>query len=100
MARSRNTDISGKSFGSTTIGAVWKKGRLIDGYDPAGWRYDICGKPMKFEDYGKTDSKHGWEIDHIKPVAKNGTDGLENLQPLQWENNRDKSDTYPWNCPR
>jgi 5-methylcytosine-specific restriction endonuclease McrA len=53
---------------------------------------------MKFDDYGITDSKHGWEVDHIIPVSKGGTDDLSNLQPLQWDNNRKKGDTYPWNC--
>ncbi|MCW5596566.1 MAG: HNH endonuclease [Rhodocyclaceae bacterium] len=98
MARGRNSDISGMPFAQTTVGAVWSKGKVIDGYDPKAWRYDICGMPMKFEEYGNTNSKHGWEIDHIKPVAKGGSDDLANLQPLQWDNNRRKGDTYPWNC--
>jgi hypothetical protein len=98
MARNRNTDVNGKPFAQTTIGAVWNKGRVIDGYDPTVWRYDMCGAPMKVSDYGNTNSKHGWEVDPIKPVAKGGTDDLSNLQPLQWDNNRRKGDTYPWNC--
>lgn len=100
MTRNRNTDISGKPFGSTTVGAVWKKGREIPGHDANIWRRDACGKLMKFSDYGNINSQHGWEIDHIKPVAKNGSDDIGNLQPLQWENNRVKSDTYPWICPK
>ncbi len=98
MARNRNTDVSGKSFAQTTVGAVWQKGRVIQGYDPNVWRHDMCGTVMKFSDYGNINSQYGWEVDHIRPVAKNGTDDLSNLQPLQWENNRKKGDTYPWNC--
>lgn len=39
-------------------------------------------------EHGNMDSGYGWHIDHIDP---NGDD-LSNLQPLQWENNIDKSD--------
>lgn len=98
MARNRNTDLNGRPFANTTVNAVWNKGKPIDNYDRNVWRYDMCGKPMKFSDYGNTASEHGWEIDHVKPVAKGGSDDLSNLQPLQWDNNRRKSDTYPWSC--
>ena len=98
MARNPNTDVNGKPFAPTTVDAVWEKGRAIAGYDPDTWRHDICGKVMKSSDYGRTSSDYGWEVDHIRPVALGGSDYLSNLQPLQWENNRQKGDTYPWSC--
>ncbi len=98
MYRNNSTKSNGQSFDQAQVKAVWSKGSVINGYDPAIWRYDICGAVMKYSDYGNTNSKHGWEIDHIKPVAKGGSDDLANLQPLQWENNRRKSDAFPWSC--
>ena len=98
LGRKRSTDIHGRPFGHTTVGAVWMKGKPIYGYDPNEWRHDMCGQVMKFSDYGNTSSQHGWEVDHIRPVAKGGSDDLSTLQPLQWEDNRRKGDTYPWRC--
>ncbi len=77
---------------------VWQKGQVIAGYDAAVWRHDTCGAVMCYSEHGNTDSKHGWEIDHIIPQAKGGKTTWDNLQPLNWENNRAKSDTYPWSC--
>jgi HNH endonuclease len=86
-----------KAFDQATINAVWRKGRVIDNFNPAEWRWDMCGSVMRYQDYG-TEGKYGWEIDHIYPVARGGSDDLSNLQPLYWENNRRKGDTYPWSC--
>ncbi len=82
----------------SVIQAVWRKGDTIIDYSVDEWRRDQCGHPIKFDDHGNTGSKHGWEIDHIVPAARGGSDDLANLQPLYWENNRRKSDTYPWGC--
>jgi 5-methylcytosine-specific restriction endonuclease McrA len=38
----------------------------------------------------------GWEIDHVKPVSKGGTDDIKNLQALNSWANAKKGDTYPW----
>ena len=45
--------------------------------------------------YGKQ-SDMGWEVDHRHPISKGGTDSSRNLQAVQWEENRKKSDTYPY----
>lgn len=96
--RNPGTDSGGSTFSESAKLAVWNKGNEVPGYDRTRWRYDVCGNPINWFEYGNTQSKNGWEIDHIKPIAKGGTDDLSNLQPLQWETNRSKSDTYPWSC--
>lgn len=73
------------------IQQVWEKGKEIEILDPNAWRMDEFGAYIKRNEYGKS-TEFGWEIDHIKPKSKGGSDKLYNLQPLHWQNNRAKSD--------
>jgi hypothetical protein len=96
MARGYSTTRSGGPFDEATIEAVWLKGTPEPDYP--GFRKDSCGASMQWSKYGLTE-QFGWQIDHITPVSKGGTDALTNLQPLQWENNRHKGDIHPsWIC--
>ena len=97
--RSRGTNRNGGSFTLFEIQSVWNKAQIIGTLDPNVWRKDKCGALIKRTDHGNVNSTFGWEIDHERPVSMGGGDELSNLQPLQWENNRHKSDVYPnWTC--
>jgi len=98
MARELNTDSNGKAWSEQTKNEVWKKGRSVPDYSDKIWRYDKCGKLMKWSEHGNRNANNGWEIDHIDPVSNGGGDNLNNLQPLQWKNNSDKGDKLNWNC--
>jgi len=71
------------------IEEVWEKGKEIRGRDPDVWRKDKYDNKIRFGSYG-TEGEYGWEIDHKNPKDKGGSDQLRNLQPLHWEENREK----------
>lgn len=81
-----------KNFSKKEDLAVWEKARPTK--DP-NVRRDICSQKIHLHQYGNTKSPYGWEIDHIKPVAKGGSHKIENLQPLLWKTNRYKSNKWP-----
>ena len=76
------------------IDAVWRKAKEVENYNPDIWRQDFAGAWIRRDQYG-VKSNYGWEIDHLKPLSKGGTDEMDNLCPMHWKNNRTKSDDYP-----
>lgn len=81
-------------FSEETIDIVWGKAKPVDRNDPNIWRKDYAGAWIRRDQYGKT-TDYGWEIDHLCPIIRGGSDDVSNLLPMHWENNRKKSDDYP-----
>lgn len=98
MNREPNTTMIGQKWPNDLLKLVWEKGIIIPNYPQDLWRLDYCGGIMNFTEHGNTDSKYGWEIDHINPIANGGNDNFQNLQPLNWEVNRKKSDRLDFKC--
>ena len=74
------------------IDKVWSRAKKIRGEDPSKVRQDPYGNLIRKDRFGKA-SPQGWEIDHIMPKSKGGSDHLRNLQAMQTDKNRDLGDT-------
>lgn len=81
------------NFNAETVADVWSKAQKdSDENEKNGFRKDQCGAWIKKSEYGNRQSDYGWEIDHITPESKDGSDNLSNLRPLHWKNNASRQD--------
>ena len=73
---------------------VWQKARRVKGKNPNLYRRDSQGNLIYKPAYNR-DSPMGWQVDHIWPQSKGGSDARRNLQALQTGANKRKSNTTP-----
>ena len=71
---------------------TWNNAKTIKGKDPDKYRQDPYKNTMYKTSYGGN-SAMSWEVDHIKPVSRGGSDATRNLQALNTSVNRSKGDS-------
>ena len=85
-----------RTFRKNEIDSMWEKADKCPNMDPKLFRLDKCGNLIYKESYGISEIL-GWDGDHSKPLSKGGTYHPDNIQVLQYEQNRvDKRDKYPY----
>lgn len=82
------------AYSEDELDAIWRKASATAD-NPNVARKDVAGAWIKRSEYGNQDSEYGWEVDHIIPKSKGGKTELDNLRPLQHQNNASKGDDYP-----
>ena len=75
------------------IMVTWGKARRVPGKNPHVWRKDAYGNTIRRRSYG-TSGKYGWKLVFKGSKSKGGSDRLSNLQPLHYEEIKNKMDEF------
>ena len=70
--------------------------KLFLEFYPDGIGFDYAGRKMILDNYGKDNLDTGWNIDHVIPLSKGGTNQKENLQCTNCKTNRIKGNQIEW----
>ncbi len=82
------------SANESLINTVWEKASIVKGFNPDMWRKDFAGAWLLRDQFGLS-SDYGWDICLLVPASHGGTNDIDNLYPIQWENQRRKSNHFP-----
>ncbi len=61
---------------------VWQNAEIVPGTDPALWRRDEFGESVYRLDYGRRDSRYGWEV--YDPGIGRRNEGVYAMRPVHW----------------
>ena len=84
-----NTKMNTNYGRSDCKNAVWKKAKKIKGENSDEYRLcSLSNNIIRYSHYGNNNSIYNWDIDHIIPKSKNGSDDISNLQAVSASKNR------------
>ncbi len=72
-----------RDYERAIIENIWEFAEVVSGIDSVLWRKDEFGDWIHRPDYGKRQSKFGWEI--FDPGVGRHSQGVYAMRPMQWE---------------